>query len=68
MQYHSQSATRLHVKQNKMSGVGFPRSVKSSTRPEGIYVSTIDQLSVEDRPVSKYGHLQVLILKVNDYL
>ena len=48
-----------------MSRSGFPRSVKSSTRPEGIYVSTIDQLSVEDRPVSKYGQLQVFIpLKV----
>ena len=64
--YHSQSATRLHVRHNKMSRAGFPRTVKSSTRPEGIYVSTIDQLSVEDRPVSKYGHLQVFSLKVND--
>ena len=64
MRYHSQSATRLYVKHSKMSRVGFPRNVKSSTRPEGIYVSTIDQLSVEDRPVSKYGHLQVVPLKV----
>ena len=57
------------LQEGRLKGNGSTQNVDTRNMTDLLYwvvgFSTL-QLSVEDRPVSKYGHLQVFPLKVND--